>query len=90
MAQLEGNIKRFIGDSAEVRPTPFPSGTMAEGETIPPGSSWFSRDTFEIERWDGTRWSRAPQDTEVVAMLGMILDVQRSNNELLQLMLDKL
>lgn len=84
-AALEQSTKRFIGTSADGKPTP------SADALVPAGSSFLETDTGRIFRFDGVAWAfagmdtAAPADTPGLAVLQAILGELRRLREYLEL-----
>ena len=73
MVRLEGAINRYLGLSTDAKPV----GDVANGEVIPPGSSFMETDTGRIARFDGAQWVSATggdEQTQLLAAIYMSLD----------------
>ena len=68
MIILESTIKRYVGLSTDTKPT----GDFANGETLPPGSSFLETDTGVIYRWSGEHWRAARVSDETEELLTAI------------------
>lgn len=70
MAILETTIKRFIGDSSDVKPALGKQVANAANEDaatvtsrdLPAGSTFFEEDTGDIWRWNGVQWTLPARD----------------------------
>ena len=67
--RLEGQIRRWIGDSTERKPRPGleqADGTTPSAADMLPGSSFLESDTGVVWRWDGDDWRQPEPDVALL------------------------
>lgn len=79
MVRLEGTIKRFIGQSTDLKPA------TTDEDKIPAGSSFLETDTGKIARFDGNVWQIADDGSEVRELLAALLTETQRIGQLLSL-----
>lgn len=85
--RLEASIKRYIGDSAEMKPRPGfvqDDGTTLTAQDLPPGSSFYMEDTGLISRWTGQIWTEGfPElrNEELQVQLAILAELRAAREE---------
>ena len=82
--RLEGSIKRWIGDSTDIKPAPGQTqfdpvlnmSTPLVALDVPAGSSFLETDTGLIWRWNGEQWASAPGEESGLLYVAQALLVE--------------